>query len=453
MPSDTDPGVGVGTPIGGSPPSVPAASVYTPPIYTLLPLAEYAKIMGINPIQFMSATAPALFADTGCTDRWRQYAWQDDTKVSRSELAYEIMRAEKDIAAELRYWPGPTWTEDEVVQYPQFHRKGYVGQFGHDSNGRMKSIKLTYGKFIAGGKRALTFVGTATTTALSLIYEDNDGDGFNETARVSIATTLTDACELKLYFSGKGGQQEWEIRPLRSKVISGGFLEISLDSWLLLDPDLLAAFPGPNPTGFQDIDATVAGNYVTGVDIYREYNDPAEQASLLWEGSATCVCSGTGCVACGFETQVGCLVSRDDITGLVSVVPGDYAAGTNTWTQRGMVQGFEPHKVRASYRSGISQQLMNGCDGVPYDLALAITYMVTARLSRPLCTNCVTLRKREEELKEDLIFINPGGDATRFVTREILNCPFGTKYGELEAWRIVRDRLDIGERNLDVAIV
>jgi hypothetical protein len=451
MAQDSDTGVGTGDPISGGIGS--GIGYLVPQVYTLLPLPDYAAIMGINPIQFMSATAPTLFPSTGCTDKWRQYAWQDDEKVSREELAYEIARAERDLAKELRYWPGRVFTEDEEVPYPQFHRKGYVGLYGHDANHRMKSAKLRYGKFISGGKREVAPIGTATTGGLGLAYEDNDGDGFEETARITVATSLTDACELKVYFNGKNGDKEWEIRPLKSKSISGGIFEATVDSWLLLDPELLFAFPGPNPTGFLDIDAEDLASYVTDVDVYREYVDPAKQCALLWEGADTCLCGGAGCSVCGYEVQTACLTARNELLGMVSPVPGVYDAGTGNWTFANFAQGYEPRKMKVNYLSGDSEASYNGCYRMARDLALAITYMTTARLSRPLCTDCVTLRKREEELKEDLIFITPGGDATRFITREVLNCPFGTKYGELEAWRIIKDRIGIGDRNVDVALV
>ena len=429
--------------------------VYVPPVYTLLSLAEYAAIMGINPIQFMSGIAASYFPSSGGTDRWVQYAWQDDGKVSREELAYEIQRAERDVAAELRYWPGPVWIEDEEIHYPQYHRKGYVGLFGHDSNKQMKSVKFDYGKFITGGKRAVSLVGTATVAGGSLIYQDNDGDSFKETAEITVATSFTDSCELKVYFRSRDGQKEWEVRPLKTKTITGGNFVATVDSWLLFNPDLLAAFPGTFATGFQAIDAEDIANYVIEVDVYREYTDPAEQCYLLWPGSAVCACGGTGCAVCGFETQTACLTPKESAAGLISIAPATYDAGSAAWTYANFTYGYEPLKVRVSYLSGLQEKnFATDCFILPRDIALAISYMTTARLSRPLCTHSETLRKREKELKEDLIFINPGGDATRFVTREVLNCPFGTRYGELEAWRIVRARLKPpGERNVDVAIV
>jgi hypothetical protein len=439
-------------------PDVPAVpppgttTTYKPPVYTLLPLAEYARIMGINPIQFMSGQALTYFPNTGNLDRWVQYPWQADNRVSREELAIEINRAERDIAAQMRQWPGPKWTEDEIVPYPQYHRREYVGQYGHSANGSMKAVKLNYGQFIEGGKRASTLVDTVTVSGGDLEYLDQDSDGFYETARITVATSLTDACELRLYFANENGDEEWEIRPLNSRSISGGVFVATVDAWLLLKPELLAALPGTSATGFQAIDAENSDNYVTSVEVYRVYNDPEEQCTLLWPGIEACVCGGSGCAACEFETQTGCLVEKDAPAGLVSVIPATYLNGS--WTGVSFTQGFEPRKVRVSYKSGVQELDRSGCYTVPEDLATAITYMTTARLARPLCTESVSLRQREEELKEDRTVINPGGEVHRWVTKEVLSCPFGTRYGELQAWRIVRSRLTVPyERNTNVAVI
>lgn len=442
-------GTGSMTPI-----SVPATDIaYQPLQYTLLPLPDYARIIGINPIQFMSGYAVDYFPNSGSTDRWVQYSWQDDQKVSREDLAVEIARAERDIASIMRYWPAPVWGEDEEVPYPQFYRKDYVAQYGHSIDGTMKSVKLGYGKFIEGGKRAVTLVGQATLAGGSLEFLDIDGDGFNETARVTVATSLTDPCELKVYFSNKEAAKEWEVRPLKSKYISGGYFVALIDAWLLFDPDLLCALPGTSVTGYAGLDAEDSSNYVTQVDVYREYNDPTDQCVMLWQGASACECGGTGCPVCGFATQNGCLVAKSSVDGLVSVVPATYSNGE--WTEDSFDQGYEPQKILASYKSGLREvDSRTGCWGMPSDIATAVAYMATARLDMPLCTSSETLKRKQEQLQEDLIFISPGGDATRFVTREVLNCPFGTRYGELEAWRIVRARLkNPSERNVDVAIV
>ena len=438
--SDADTGVGVGTPVVPS----GAAAGFWSPLRTILPLATYAQLMGINPIQFWSGTAPTLFPTSGCTDRWREFEWQDPEKVSREEMRSEINRAELDIAAELGYWPGPIWMESEVQQYPQYHRKGYVGLFGHDSNHGPKSVKLDYAKFVTGGKRTATLMASASP----VVYSDPDGDGFNELATVSVATLLTNASEFHVYYPGHSGEPEWEIRPLKTASISSGLFVATFDSWLLFKEDLLAAFPGPNPTGPDYIDAEDSNSYETSADIYRVTTDPAEMATLQWECD---VCGGSGCAVCGFTEQTACLQAFDEDTGMINVRPAAYDG--SAWAIANFTAGYEPNRVLLSYFAGDYVLDHYGIYQVPRDLALAITYMATARLSRPLCRDCENVKAREMELKEDLIYITKGGNETRFVTREIMTNPFGTRYGELEAWRMIKSRKKRGNFVPKVAIV
>jgi len=419
---------------------------------TLLPLDRYAEIMGINPIQFNGGYNTTLFSDTGNTERWRQYPWQDENKSSREEIGREIAQAEKDLFSQLGYWPAPLWKEDEHKKYPRYHRRELTGLRGVQQSGRMKSVNLMGGKYIEGGKRETTLIGTANVT-----YTDPDGDGFDELATVTIATTITDACELHVFFKDKGADDTWEVRPHISKSVSGGTLTVTFDSWILFDPDLweqLLRAPATGATAL-DIDSETSGNYVTQVDVYRVYNDPEEQCTLLWEGaSASCSsCSGTGCPQCEDVTQVACINVRNELDSLVLPIPATYSAGAFTITT--FTAGFEPDRVKVSYRSGDYTYDSSGCYEMPQDLAKAVTHMATARLSRPLCTEAVNLVQKEKELRADLTIINPDGlEVTRWVTKEVLTCPFGTRQGELDAWQIVKARHKINDRaDVHVALI
>ena len=419
---------------------------------TLLPLDRYAEIMGINPIQFGSGYNTTLFADSGSTERWRQYPWQDENKSSREEIAREIARAERDILAQLGYWPAPKWQENELKKYPRYHRRELTSMFGLNQSGQKRSIHLKTGKFIEGGKRSLTKIGT-----VAVVYSDPDSDSFDELATVSIATAITDACELKVYFKDKDGAAIWEVRPHISKAVSGGTFTATFDSWLLFDPTLWEQLRRAPGTGNDplDIDSESVLNYVTQVDIYREYNDPEEQCTLVWEGAtAYCAsCSGTGCPQCADVTQVACISVRDDLTGVILPLPATYSAGSFTLTTYST--GFAPDRIKTSYRSGDYDYDSSDCYIMPDDLARAITHMATARLTRPLCTETVSLAQKESELRADLTIINPDGlDVTRWVTKEVLSCPFGTRQGELDAWRLVKARHKMGDRaDVTVALI
>ncbi len=442
MADDADTGVGVGTPISpGSPPSGLLTPTYKPPVVTALSLSEYAAIMGVNPIQFMSGSTLGLFPNTGCTDRWRQYPWQDEAKVSRDELAREILQAERDIASQLGYYPGLLWREGETINYPKYFKRGYTTVSGTNVAGYYKIVRPKYGKIVEPGTRQVEFIASAVYGSINYSLVDEDGDGFNETALISVPTSYTSTYRHKVYFTGKDGKPEWEIRPATNKQISLGTLEIRIPVWLLFDPELLAAFPGEK--GFQDLDPSVIANLVNTVDVYYETTDPSDGNLFHWNESAQ--------LRDDIEhtTQLAALEAQvtHRVKDIVSVTPALYDAGTQKFTPTTFAVAREPDYVEISYLSGdFEQDERTGLWAVPSDLAQAITFITTARLSRPLCVQCQNVKDKERRLRTDLAISVDGETAeVRFVTRDILRNPFGTKLGEVEAWRIIKDRIEDGE--------
>jgi hypothetical protein len=411
-------------------------STFKPPVVTALSLAEYANLMGINPIQFMSGLSNAVFPSTGCTDRWRQYPWQDEDKTSRDELAREIHQAEKDIAAQLGYWPGRLWTEGEFVVYPHYYKRAWTSASGTNVAGYYKSVSPKHGKFIDQGVRSVELVGTATVLPV-----DEDGDSYEETALLSIATSYTNPYELKVFYAGEGGAQEYEIRPVTEKSISGGTLEIRLPVWLLFKPELLAAMPGSD--GYQELDPFDQNNLVETVDIYRVTVDRSQGNLFHWNGSSTLaddVVNTTQTIA--LEPKV-----EHRIVSAVTLTPATYNAGADSFAVAQFAVAREPDQIELAYLSGDFQaDAKAGEYRVPDDLAQAIMSMATARLSRPLCSQCQNVQEKEKRLRFDMA-LSVVGDSSdvRFVRPDVLRCPFGTRVGEVTAWDIVRARTKEGD--------
>lgn len=434
-------GSGTGTPIPHAPvpPGSGPGSVMPIP-YTLLSLGRYAQIMGIAPAHFMRAVAsscnPIVFPLGNCGSLWPRHSWQNFDQVSHEELALAIQSAEDDIANAIGYFPAPVWFAAEEHKYPAYYERGMFDG-GLNYKGQLKSVNLDYGRFVAGGVRAVSLVGTASTLAGSLAYSDEDGDGLEETATIVLATTLTDACEIKVYFSGYSGEQEWEVRPVRSVSISGGLVTIVIDSWYLIDPEQLGAFPDSD--GFRAIDICTTANYVTSVEVYREYtttsstNPSAEFAT----GPSLCctACGGTGCEACEMTYQDGCVYPRNAKLGEVVPSPASWDVTSSAWTIEEWTGCVEPENVKIWYYAGErSDRYMAGktCDPLSDTWAQVIAWVATARLSRPLC-GCANVSTVAEHLSTDLA-LSQGGQ-TFFNTLEVLRNPLGTRRGEVMAWR------------------
>lgn len=405
-------------------------------VETLLSLDRYAKIFGIPPIHFNGAGTPSLSPvvfpqDSTCSSVWFQYDWQYYDKVSREQLAMAIKNAEEEIASIIGYYPAPMWINEEKIHYPRPYRREYFGD-GKNIRAQMKSVNTKYGRVRSIGQRALTLLGTPT-----VVYTDEDSDDFEETATITINDVdVDDLCEIKAYFTGYDGDPVWEIRQPSSVTLVGSTLTMVFDSWLLIDPDLWEAYP--TSAGMEEIDISGTGNYVTTIDVYREYTNTAvKSVDFYWEAYAqTCTeCSGTGCDVCQNTTQDGCANIRESEAGIIVPVPANYDSDDAQWNKTTWTGCREPDYISLWYRAGdVDKRYLSGhsCDPLSNYWAQTIAWLATARLSRDFCS-CNNLKSIGKDLQEDLSM--SAGGKTYFSTIEIINNPLGTRRGEVMAWK------------------
>lgn len=403
---------------------------------TILSLDRFAKIMGINPAHFWGTAAPDLSPQvfpvvSNCTAIWHKYSWQDSDRVGHYDLAVAIYNAEQDLARVLGYFPGPIWIGSELQEYPRNNLPG-VYDYGRDIRGRFKSIVADYGEIFQVGPRAVSLVGTATAAGGTLAYTDEDSDGLIETATITLPTALTDVRQIKVYHTGKDGTEEWEIREVRSKTITGGNVVITLDSWLLVDPDLYEQYPTEEGPPLVNISTT--SNFVTSVDVYREYADTTDYSvKFLWEDSAV-PCNGTDC---DDLEQGGCLRIRDDRMGVVGGVPASYSADDGSWSAQAWSGSRAPDRAKLWYRSGLrSDEYIRGTSLVPLSpyWEQTIAWLAVTRLERPFCS-CGNLVALNERLSLDKT--QTTREMSFFVNLDQVKNPFGTRVGELAVWNRV----------------
>ena len=421
---------------------------------TLLSLDRFGQLTGQNPPHFNGGRGETYFPNTNsCNDIFYQYMWQNQDNVSREEIALAIKQAEDQISTVLNYSPAPHWIEQEIRNYPQYFRPDAYSWGMSDVRGMPKSVQLTEGKFIEGGRRALTLVDDAVTVT----YSDADNDGFDETATITASTSLTDKCEIKVYYAGKEGAADWEIRPARSVTLSGGVVTFVFWSWQLFKPTLLDAFPrstpptNENPYGVQPVDIEDVASYVATVDIYREYTDTtAVSATFYWErvglinaglwplGGWCCgSCGNSGCPACEFITQDGCIIVKDANGTNVVPTPASYDSDNSQWDFSYLMACRNPDLVKFWYRAGEqSQDYLQGrtCDPLSNWYAEAIAMLATALVPRPFCTcnNSLTLTN---QWQRDLSSTGSREAGSFTVSQADLDNPFGTRYGAVMAWK------------------
>jgi hypothetical protein len=403
---------------------------------TLLALDRYAKILGLNPAWFNQGVSDVVFPlANACADLIFQNSYQNYNAVSREDIAREIANAEKQLADYLGWPVAPMWIAQDVKMHPRFHRPDYWQTGSYNARFAPKGIKTKYGKIIEPGQRATDEVEKRVIP----VFSDEDGDGFDETVTVTCATTLDEAGEIKVYFAGHNGLPEWEIRPERTKYILTGVFTATFWAWQFIDPDNWEAFPtAARPTPTVDLDEAV---YVNEVEVYREYNDPtAVSARLYWEPVGSCeFCGGTGCTHCALTTQDGCAHIRDAELGVLVPRPGTYDSDECAWTSDDWAVCRDPDQVKLYYYCGNLSDLnlaSRRCDGLSDEWARIIAWMATARLPRPICT-CGSPGGLVEWLQQDLAMNTR--EASHTILWEELANPFGTRNGEMAAWRYVRD--------------
>lgn len=301
---------------------------------TMIPIARVAHHLGLSYWHFFGQEIPVIDPIvSSCDDDTYQFGWQSSGKLSREDVADALRQAEDIVVSHLHWTPVQQWFEEDHP-ITDFYRT--EGQSIFNARGRAKSVKTDYGYVTEVGRRLNVFMGTPAIT-----WKDLDGDTFKETGEITIATTVTDPTELRLYYPGKDGIDEYEIRPLSSVSIAAGTATIRFPRYLAALENLLTAFIGDDPHII--VDATKDANYLTTVDVYRVYTDTTEQGLFFYENDISC-----DTTPCTPTSESACLFIRDSRLGVLAYNRSDYLNGS--WVAKDFLDF--PDKIRIYYRAG-----------------------------------------------------------------------------------------------------
>jgi len=421
-------------------------------IPTLLSLSRYAKIMNLNPLHFNQGISSILQAGA-CSEVWFQHDWQGPGNISREGLIEVIVNAERDLADAVGYWPAPTYTVNELHEYPHPAAPGYYGAGGNIYGG-YKSMRLNRAWVIEGGQRATEFLGTACWVAV-----DADGDGFTEIAHFQLTVDATlDICQVKGYFkeyeaddaensrtdlASSAADPAWEVRPFKVELI-GTTLNIYYWVWDLFRPQLQEELgareinaddfgdgPPVDPCDYQPL--TDLGVYVDELMFYREYTDPESQVEFLWGTGATC----SVIAACAEDSQAGCIRVKNPRNGLVIPQPGVYNSTTESFASAAWSEVREPDAVRFWYRSGWRPENQRNCVVLDDFWAKLIAMLATSRLQWDLC-ECSNARETSSYWRQDAARLT--AEKSFNLRPDEMSNPFGQRVGEVLTWRRIRNR-------------
>lgn len=391
---------------------------------TWLSLDRFFEIIGTDPLHANGIYTELRPMRSGCEDTWMQYDWQNVQQVSRESLAVAIRDAEQQIANYVGYNLLPDWEIDERHNTVRPANPNLISS-GYNIQGRYKSVRTDKYHVISGGQKAKTLI----EAGAAIVRNDVDGDGYAETCTVTVATTITDTNEIRAYFPGMSGADEWEIRPLKTITANGVNAVLTFKIWQVVDPDLQEAL---NASG---VDGDITANFESTADVYRVYNDPQTQVQLLWEPFPSCACTTGTCTVCQKATQTGCLNARDYRLGMFAYSPATWNATTETFTEGSWSQCRDPEQLRLWYYAGWRDQTRNrpNLELDPY-WEKAIAYFAIALMDREIC-ECDNVLVFWQNWQKDLSRL--GSEVSFNISLRDLDNPFGTRQGAIYAWRRV----------------
>jgi len=219
-------------------------------------------------------------------------------------------------------------------------------------------------------------------------------------ARVTVATTVTDEDEIKVFYP----DSTQEIIPNRI-VISGGSATIYIPRCRMVRSDLL-------DTPADGLDYENITNFQQTVDVTRVYNDDSTQAELVDPHNCSTGCASGGCTE---YTHTGCIYVRQPEMGILDILPASYSGGA--WTRSSCSRRFSISRL--NYYAG--------ADPITKQMQDAIVRLAHSKMPQEpcACDPVSQLWARDRNVPDQM-------------TEERANCPFGLSDGAWTAWNFAR---------------
>lgn len=385
---------------------------------TQIPLQRVAFHLGVDFWHFFQQDWVDHPITTDCDDDTYQYDWQSSGKLSRESMAQALRQAEDTVTNHLRYMFLPQWLEEDHL-LPDYYRTELHSYY--NARHQSKSINTKFGYVTEVGRKVSTLINTP-----AIVWQDVDGDGFTETAQVTVATTVTNTDEIKVYYPGKSGDDTFEIRPLTSVTIAGGNAIITFPRYLVALQELLEAPIGQDPHII--INALDDANYLAEVDVYRVYTDTTEQGLFYYEDDQNCTS-----VPCSLASDAACFTVRDDRLGILAYRRADYSGGVWAAAEYAGI----PSKLRVYYRSGWRDPFNPSTTKTDGSLERMVVFYALSLLDTKL-SGCDNTRNIWQYMTKDMA--QSIGDERFTLSWNALDNPLGTTRVALQLWKYIQPR-------------
>jgi len=286
------------------------------------------------------------------------------------------------------------------------------------------------------------------------VYSDPDGDTLLDTWTLTIATAITDASQIAVYYAAAdrlnsaAAGDDWRILPVTIS-ITGGVATIRGRSWQVVKPILYEGLTS------SALDPSVIGNFVTTLDVYQRTTNTngttitTSQGVITWETRPShgwwCCCGGCANQSTAFggspydpaavAQAVARVGIRDKRHGLLTPADASYDTTTGIWSSLDWTVCREPDRVTLRYLAGYPL----GSDGLmqePYRTVVA--RLAAAELGRTIC-GCDYANRELYRWQFD-VSQTARGDELFGISPENLNNPLGTRRGHVAAWKFIMDQ-------------
>jgi hypothetical protein len=404
----------------------------------LVSLETFRKEMQFHPFHFWQLANASTPVSSDCPDLVYEYGWKANSAAGRDDLRRALETAEQKLSDYLGYSVGPHYAT-AIVDFPRFYDQSLarINQGGAD--GRWLSVHLPEAKIISVGIETLDSITTLTQADLTFI--DSDGDGLADVWLATFATSITDPDEIAVYYGlndrvdAEPVGERWRIWPLQV-TLSGGVCTLRGKPWQIVRP---IKYEGVSSAA---LDPTLMANYALSLDVYRRYIDPTgttndtAQAKLIWETPPYPAWSE--CLNCGDATDsstdpaavayaLARVGLRDVAQGLVSLGEAIYSASSGLWSRQSFDGCRPPDRVEIRYRAG--DDLDNW--------TTTICRLAAAELGKR-ASACDAANKELYRYQIDLAFSGNAAIEKMNISTEDLNNPFGTRLGQVLAYKQVK---------------
>jgi len=412
-----------------------------------LPLETLREIIGYNPYHFWGLTNRKVPVTSACNTLLTEYSWQSANEAGRADLRRAIETAETRLQTYLGYAVAPHYVT-ETLDYARFYDQTFLATLPVDVRGHWKSVTLAENMVQAVGVEQLTLLETPT-----VVYSDENGDGLIDTFTLTFATTETDADLIGVYFAaadrwdGSDVSARWRILPVTVK-INAGTCTITGRAWTAVKPVLYAGVRGN-----WALDPDDTSNFAATLEVYERETDPngttieTSQATFVWETLPIpygwwCANSGNNATdPAALAYSVGRAGIRNARMGIVAPgealydsVTGEWRATVSPWSAAGVIR--PPDRVTLRYLAGMPLEGASGSKQMSATMRPVVARLAVAELTERICA-CDTANREFARWQYDRARV--GSQVEMYaVSREDLNNPFGTRAGQVYAWKEVK---------------